>query len=60
MAKVNFLNHNSFKLESYISQLHGNANKKTRKWEVLYLGSNEKKNSGREVDKIEAILAESK
>ena len=27
---------------------------------VLYLGSNEKKNSGKEVNKIEAILAERK
>ena len=61
MTKVNFLNQaESIKSESYISQLHGNANKKTRKWEVLYLGSNEKKNSGRELNKIEAILAESK
>ena len=32
MAKVNFLNQaESFILESYISQLHGNANKKTKK-----------------------------
>ena len=32
MAKVNFLNQaESFKSESYISQLHGNSNKKTRK-----------------------------
>ena len=32
MTKVNFLNQaESFKSESYISQLHGNANKKTRK-----------------------------
>ena len=32
MAKVNFLNQaESFMSESYISQLHGNANKKTRK-----------------------------
>ena len=27
---------------------------------VLYLGSNEKKNSGKDVNKIEAILAERK
>ena len=32
MAKVNFLNQaESFKLEIYISQLDGNAHKKTRK-----------------------------
>ena len=32
MAKVNLLNQaESFTSESYISQLHGNANKKTRK-----------------------------
>ena len=32
MAKVNFLNQaQSFMSESYISQLHGNASKKTRK-----------------------------
>ena len=32
MAKVKFLNQTeSFKLESYIPQLHGNVNKKTRK-----------------------------
>ena len=33
MAKVYFLNQTeSFMLESYISQLHGNAHKETRKW----------------------------
>ena len=48
MAEVKFLNQaESFMSESYISQLHGNANKKTRKWR--YLGSNEKKNSGKEL-----------
>ena len=32
MAEVNFLNQaESFKSESYISQLHGNAHKKTTK-----------------------------
>ena len=32
MAKVNFLNEaQSFMSKSYIFQLHGNANKKTRK-----------------------------
>ena len=32
MAKVNFLNQaESFMSDSHISQLHGNANKKTRK-----------------------------
>ena len=33
MTKVNFLNQaESFMSESYISQLDGNANKKTKKW----------------------------
>ena len=42
MAKNYFLNQaKSFTSESYVSQLHGNANKKTRKWR-----SNEKKNAG--------------
>ena len=32
MSKVNFLNHaESFMSENYISQLHGNAHKETRK-----------------------------
>ena len=59
MATVNFLNQaRSFMSESYISQLHGNAHNKTRKW--IYLGSNEKKNSGKDLNKIEAIFAEGK
>ena len=59
MAKVNFLNQGeSFISESYISQLHGNVNKKTRK--VLYLLSNEKKNAGKELNKIEERFAERK
>ena len=33
MAKINFLNQaESFMSGSYISQLHGYANKKTKKW----------------------------
>ena len=39
MAKVNFLNQaESFNSESCISQLHGNVNKKTRKWRYSILG----------------------
>ena len=41
--------------ESYISQLHGNVHKK-----VLYLGSNEKKYSGKDLNKIETSFAEGK
>ena len=53
MAKVNFLNQaDSFMSESYICQLHSNSNKKTRKMKVLYLGSNEKKNPGKELKEI--------
>ena len=53
MTKVNFLNQaDSFMSESYICQLHSNANKKTRKMKVLYLGSNEKKNPGKELNEI--------
>ena len=59
MTKVKFLNQaESFMSESYICQLYGNANKKTIN--KLYLGSNENKNSGQELNKIEARLAERK
>ena len=59
MAKANFLNQaESFMSESYISQIHDNANKKTRKWR--YLGSNVNKESGKKLNKIEARFAESK
>ena len=56
MAKVNFLNKpESFMSERYISQLHGNAHKKNqKKMKVLYLGSNEKKKSGKALCKTEA------
>ena len=55
MAKFNFLNHDeSF---SYISQLHGNSQKKTRKMKVLCLGSDEKKTSKRDLKNIEARFA---
>ena len=42
---------------SYISQLHSNAHKKTRKLKVLYLGSNEDKNSRKGLNKIQARFA---
>ena len=59
MAKVNFLTRAVlFMSESYISQLHGNANRKTKTWKyILYLGRNEKKKSRKERNKIEARLA---
>ena len=41
-----------------ISQLHDNANKKPQKMKVLYLGSNENKNSEKKLSKIEARLKE--
>ena len=41
--------------ESLISELHGKANKENQKMKVLYLGSNEKKNSGKESNKIEGF-----
>ena len=54
MAKVNFLNQaESFMSENYISQLDRKANKKNQKMNVLYLGSNENKKSGKELKKIE-------
>ena len=60
MAKVYFLNQaESFMLESFISQLHCNENKKTR-MKVLYLGSNENKNSGKELNMIGLRFAEVK
>ena len=60
MAKINFLNQAaSFMSGSYISQLHSYANKKPGN-EVLYLGGNEKKNSGEELSKIEARFADRK
>ena len=55
MAKFNFLNNaESF---NYISQLHGNSRKKTRKMKVLRLGSDEKKTSKRDLKNIEARFA---
>ena len=60
MTKVNFLNQaESFMSESYISQLHSMHIKK-QNVRVLYLGSNEKKNSGKDPNKIEARFAEGK
>ena len=39
MTKANFLNQaESLMSESYISQLHDNSNKKTRKWSYFILG----------------------
>ena len=61
MAKVNFLNQaESFMSESYISQLHGNAHTKKQKMKIFCLVSNEKKNSGKDLNKIEAKFAEGK
>ena len=53
MAKVNFLHQaESFMSESYISQHHGNANKKTRKLRY-FIQEVMKKKSRIEVKKIE-------
>ena len=61
MAKVNFLNQDeSFMSESYISQRRGNAHKKKQKMKLLYLGSNKRKSSEKERNKIEASFAEGK
>ena len=60
MAKFNFFNQaESFISQSYISQLYGNATKKTGKWRY-FITSNEKKNSGKELNNIEARLTERK
>ena len=57
MAKVNFLNQaESFMWENYISQLHGNAYNKTRKWRYFIHG----KDSEKDLNKIEARFAEGK
>ena len=38
MAKVNFVNQaESFMSETYFSQVHGNAQKKTRKWRYIFI-----------------------
>ena len=62
MAKVNFVNQaESFMSETYFSQVHGNAQKKTRKWRyIFYFRNNEKKNSGKDLNKIEGRFAEGK
>ena len=43
-----------------ISQLHDNANKKPQEMKVLYLGSNENKNSKKKLSKIEARFTQRK
>ena len=55
MAKVNFLNQaESFMWENYISQLHGKAYNKTRKWRYFTQG----KDSEKDLNKTEARFAE--
>ena len=47
--------------ENYISQLHGNVQKNPQKIRYfVHLGSNEKKNSAKYLNKIEARFAEVK
>ena len=48
MAKFNFFNQaESFMSESYISQLHGNAHEKTRKWRYFLWGVMKRKIQGK-------------
>ena len=62
MTKVNFLKQaESFMSGSYVSQLHRNVHKKTRKRRYLKeMKSNEKKSSGKDLNEIEARFAEGK
>ena len=46
--------------ESYICQPNENAHRKTRKIKVLLLGSNEKKNSEKDLREIEGTEVEQK
>ena len=61
MAKNYFLNQaKSFTSESQFSQLHGNANKKTRKLRYFFQGVMKRKMQEKNKDKIEARFAERK
>ena len=61
--KINFLNQTESFYVRKIKCMFLNAwlcQKENEKIKVLYLGSNEKKNSGKELSKIEARFAERK
>ena len=61
MAKIYFLNQaKSFTSESQISQFHGNANKKTRKWRYFIQGVMKRKMQEKNKENIEARFAETK
>ena len=60
MANVNFLNQaESVMSENYISQLHSNVNKKIKSEGTLFR-SDEEKNSGKELEKIEICCRKQK
>ena len=61
MAKNYFLNQaKSFTAEGQFSQLHGNANKKTKKWRFFIEEVMKRKMQEKNRDKIEARFAERK